>query len=122
MDLIFEIFSLVLLFSQSYCVDPGESNIVDVYTNILTQDLVEIRDLEKTDDDFIHVVLIVIFDEKGKRNQKILKNLEEMLISVLQHSIGTPIHFIILTNITTKEIIRHMELMQIVSLTNESAN
>ena len=63
--------------------------------------LVGLSDIRVTDNQHVHIAMITLVNIKNndtsQLSQKISRNLERMLSSILKFSTGTPLHFIVIT-------------------------
>ena len=88
--------------------DLGESNSVSLIE--LMQFLVPLSDLKTLGDEFIHVLMIATLEENvySSMSLKILDQLSKLFKSIIQNSLGSSLHIIIVSDENSKMHIRYL--------------
>ena len=93
-----------LMFSGTFV--SSEEDARDV---IFKEGLVRLSEIQVTDDRHVHIAMIITNVKNNDTSQlsfKISQNLSRMMRSILKFSTGTPLHFIVITDIDSVNIIK----------------
>ena len=77
----------------------------DARDKLFIDDIVKMSGIKVTNNSFVHMAFIATFgpDKTCAFRQKILKNLDEMITSLLRYSGSTPLHLIVITDHQSKD-------------------
>lgn len=81
----------------------------DVRDNVFIQDLKPFSDLQFTGNNYVHIAMIITnAKKKDEILERISRNLDIMVQSIFKYSFGRPLHFIIITDEATKDLVKQI--------------
>merc|ERR1719195_1058476 len=77
----------------------------DARAHMMHSELVRLGELRVTGPGYIHVAMIVVRGQQEDKTARMAANLSRMLASMFQHSRGSPLHLVFITDAATQPLV-----------------